>query len=108
MSYPPPPPPGSYPTGGAQGPVGNNKKAIWALAIGIFGLLCCSPLGIVAIILGNSAKQEIAGSGGMQQGEGMAKAGFILGIVALVLLVVQIILAATGVIDVTGSFDTTS
>lgn len=100
MSYPPPPPPpGQYGGAGAQGPIGNNKKAIWALVTGILGLLCCSPLGIVAIILGNSAKQEIASSHGTQQGGGMAQAGFILGIIALVILVLQILGFATGVID---------
>jgi hypothetical protein len=93
---PPPPPGGGYgqPVYGAPAPGGTNKKATWALVTGILGILCCGPLGIVAIILGRGAEQEIRTTG--QGGAGMAKAGFILGIVALVLLVVQIILFATG------------
>jgi Domain of unknown function (DUF4190) len=93
---PPPPPGGNYgqPAYGSPAAAGNNQKATWALVTGILGLLCCSPLGIVAIILGRSAEQEIRTTG--QGGAGMAKAGFILGIVALALLVLQIILFAGG------------
>src|SRR5688500_2844831 len=93
---PPPPPGGGYGEQryGAPAPGGTNKKATWALVTGILGLLCCSPLGIVAIILGRNAEQEIRATG--QGGAGLAKAGFILGIVALALLVLQIILFATG------------
>jgi Domain of unknown function (DUF4190) len=104
---PPPPPPGGYgqPSYGAPTPRGTNQKATWALVTGILGLLCCSPLGVVAIILGRSAEQEIGTTG--QGGAGMAKAGFILGIVALALLVLQVILFATGTFNFDGTFDTT-
>ena len=105
---PPPPPGGGYgqqPGYGAPAPAGNNTKATWALVTGILGLLCCSPLGVVAIILGRSAEQEIRVSG--QGGAGLAKAGFILGIVALAFLVLQIILFATGALTFDGTFDTT-
>lgn len=99
MTYQAPPPPpegGGYgqPAYGAPGPRGTNKKATWALVTGIVGLLCCAPLGIVAIVLGRGAEQEIRVTG--EGGAGMAKAGFILGIVALVLFALQIILFATG------------
>lgn len=110
MSYnePPPPPPPGYgaapqPPYGAQ-PAGTSQKAIWALVSGILSLLCCSPLGILAIILGRSAKDEIATTG--KSGGGMAQAGFVLGIIGLVFLVIQIILVATGNFDFT--FDSTS
>ena len=103
---PPPPPGGGYgqPVYGAPAPGGTSKKATWALVTGILGILCCGPLGIVAIILGRSAEQEIQTSG--QGGAGMAKAGFILGIVALALLVLQIILFSTGALDFSGTFGT--
>lgn len=99
MTYQAPPPPpegGGYgqPAYGAPGPRGNNKKATWALVTGILGLLCCAPLGVVAIVLGRGAEQEIRVTG--EGGAGMAKAGFILGIVALVLFAIQIFLFATG------------
>jgi hypothetical protein len=103
---PPPPPGGGYgqPAYGAPAPGSTNKKATWALVTGILGLLCCGPLGIVAIILGRNAEQEIRVTG--EGGAGMAKAGFILGIIALAFLVLQIILFAGGVLTLPGSSST--
>lgn len=104
MSYnePPPPPPPGYgapqPPYGAQ-PAGTSQKAIWSLVTGILGLLCCSPLGIVAILLSRSAQDEISSTG--KGGAGLAKAGFVLGIIALVFMVITIILVATGNFDFT-------
>ncbi|MCW2818338.1 MAG: hypothetical protein JWR42_1125 [Marmoricola sp.] len=101
---PPPPPGGGYGGGGYGGygavPQGNNKKAIWSLVLGILGLVCCGFFtGIPALILGRSAQREIEASGGAQKGAGMAKAGFILGILSIVLGIVGVILSLTGVID---------
>lgn len=103
---PPPPADGGYGQGGygqggygqggygAPAPQGNNQKAIWSLVLGILGLLCCGFFtGIPAIILGRSAQKEIAQTG--QQGAGLAKAGFIIGIVACVLSVIGIIWTLT-------------
>jgi hypothetical protein len=96
-SAPPPPPPGYGPGPGGYGaPPGNNNKAIWALVLGILGLLCCGILGIPAVILGKQAQNEIDRSGGTQTGRGMATAGFVLGIIACIGLVVVIVLFATG------------
>jgi hypothetical protein len=96
----PPPPPGYGPAPGGYGaPVGNNGKAIWALVLGILGILCCGILGIPAIILGKQAQGEIDRTGGAQGGRGMATAGFVLGIIACVWLVVSIILFATGALN---------
>lgn len=102
---PPPPPPGYGGPGYGGAPQGTNKKAIWALVLGILGLLCCGFItGIPALILGNSAKKEIdAGNG---SGRGLAQAGFILGIISIVLTVLSIILIAAGVINVDGSVQT--
>jgi len=107
MSYDAPPPPPSYGQSpyGAPAPQGTNTKAIWALVLGILGVLCCSPLGIVALILGRSAQTEIAQTG--QGGQGMAKAGFILGIVGIVFMVIAAILFATGALTFDGTFSTT-
>lgn len=77
-----------------------NKKALWSMILGILGLVCCGLFaGIPALILGNTAKKEIAASGGSQTGGGMATAGVILGIIAIVLSVIQIILFATGALS---------
>ncbi|MEI2819181.1 MAG: DUF4190 domain-containing protein [Marmoricola sp.] len=70
---------GAAPTGGT------NQKALWAMILGILSLCCGFLLGIPAIILGVIGGKEIAASGGMQQGEGMAKAGLILGVIGTVI-----------------------
>ena len=51
-------------------------------------------LGPVAIYLGITAKREIQESGGRLKGSGMATAGIVLGIIALVTFVLSIILLA--------------
>ncbi len=67
------------------------------MILGILSPLCCGIItGIPALILGNIAKKDIAGSGGMQKGEGMVKAGVILGIISIVFTVIVIILYAAG------------
>ena len=106
MSYSePPPPPPQYgapqpPMGGA--PQKTNSKAVWSLVLGILGLVCCGFVtGIPALILGNMAKKEIdAGNG---TGRGMAQAGFILGIIAIVWGILGLILALTGSLDFSAS-----
>jgi hypothetical protein len=96
-STPPPPPPGYGPGPGGYGaPPGNNSKAIWSLVLGILGILCCGILGIPALILGKQAQNEIDRSGGTQTGRGLATAGFVLGILACIGLVVVGVLVATG------------
>jgi hypothetical protein len=92
----PPPPPDQYGYGYGYGQPRTSQKAVWALVTGLIGLLCCSPAGIVALILGNIAKKEIAASGGAETGAGMAQAGVILGIIAIVLMVLTVVLAVTG------------
>jgi hypothetical protein len=108
MSYSAPPPPdasGAY--GGGYAQPKTNSKAVWALVLGIVGLVCCGFFaGIPALILGNSAKKEIAASGGAQSGEGMAQAGVVLGIIAIVLGVLGIILLLAGVIAMPSSTST--
>ena len=75
---------------GAFGPV-TNQKAAWALGVGVASIVlgCCFALfglgGIASIILGVQARREIAASGGMQTGEGLAIAGIVTGIVAVLL-----------------------
>lgn len=54
-------------------------------------VVCCSILGPVAIFLGNASRQRIAASGNTLGGGGLATAGFVLGIIGTVFLVLQII-----------------
>lgn len=70
-------------------PAGNTDSgAITALVLGIVGLVI-PPLfvllGPIALAVGSGAKKRIAASGGTIQGEGVAQAGYILGIIGTVL-----------------------
>jgi hypothetical protein len=98
----------AYPTPGyAPAPPTTNTNAIVALVFGIGSLLLGFGCGVgflagpVAIILGQRARREIEQTG--QQGDGMALAGVITGIVStvllaigVVLLIVIVVLAAAG------------
>jgi hypothetical protein len=87
MSYdapPPPPPYGGNPYGMQQQPPRSSSKGTWALVCGILGIVCCGPLGIVAVIVGRQAQRE-------GQPGGTAKAGEILGWIAIALMVLGII-----------------
>lgn len=101
-AYPPPPgqqpPPGGWPPppgapGGYGGMPQGNQKAMWSMIVGIVSILCCGIItGPIAIVLSVQAKKEIAAAHGMQTGDGMAKAGLILGIIAIPLSIVWIVL----------------
>ena len=104
MSYPDPPqqPPEPPQYGGPPqygygpgGPQPTNKKATWSLVLGIVGIVCCGFFaGIPALILGSSAKKEIAAGNG--SGAGMATAGIVLGWISIALGILGVILLATG------------
>jgi Domain of unknown function (DUF4190) len=100
MSYEAPPPPAPPPPGVPGVPPGqpygapppNSGKAVTALVLGILGIVMCQVLGVAAVIVGKQANDEIAASGGRLGGEGLAKAGIILGWVAVALLVVTAVI----------------
>lgn len=78
-------------------PVENAPNAVASMVLGIcaivipyIGLI----LGIVAIVLANKSNRAIAAQPGRYTGAGMAKAGKILGIVAICLYTLVIIFAA--------------
>lgn len=99
--YPPPPagyppfapggypqmgyPPGGYPVAPA------HPQSVTALVLGIVGLLCCAVASPFAIWLGRKSMREIDASGGQLSGRGQAQAGFILGIVGVVVWVLGIV-----------------
>ncbi|CAM8621092.1 Domain of unknown function DUF4190 [Acidimicrobiia bacterium] len=96
-AYTPPPayPPAAYAPPPYAPPMGSvaptAQEALWAMILGIASLVCCGfILGIPAIILGSNAKKKIASSGGTLGGEGMAKAGVILGWISVGLSIVGI------------------
>jgi hypothetical protein len=73
---------------------------VLGICCAIFGLV-----GIVAIVLGRSAQKEIAASGGRLTGEGMAKAGFVLGIIGSVIGVLMTILNVVLLVAGNGTID---
>jgi len=79
----------NYNQGGAgmpPAPVQTSTNAIISLIAGIAGLFFLPLIGgLVAILTGNSAKKEIANSGGTIGGQGLAQAGVIMGWIGLVL-----------------------
>lgn len=80
----PPPYDAGWTGAGWPAPPVQNKKALWAMIVGILSVTCCCfLLGVPAIVLGVLARQEIAASGGRQDGGGMALAGIVLGAVGL-------------------------
>lgn len=82
QSWPPPTP--AYGQPAAPG-APTNQKAIWALVLGILGVLCCGIFtAIPALIVGILANKEIGASGGSQTGRGMAIAGIVLGIAGII------------------------
>lgn len=115
---PPPPPPGYGGPGYGGPPMGgppqNSSKAVAALVVGIVSPilgLCCAIIGlvgIVAVVLGRNAQKEIAASNGRLTGEGMAKAGVILGIIGsslgLLMTILNVVLLVLG--DGTIDFNT--
>jgi hypothetical protein len=78
------------PTGAATGTaLPTNGLAIASLVLGIVWLWGIGS--ILAIIFGVVAKNQIEQSGGRQQGQGLATAGIVLGVVTLGIFVIALI-----------------
>lgn len=95
MSYGTPPPPSGGPSGqqppyGGQ-PAPTHGSATTALVLGILSLVICAPLGIPAFIIGRRAEREILASQGALSGEGLARAGWITGLIGMILLALSIL-----------------
>jgi hypothetical protein len=88
--------PGSY---GQQPPYGypprqDHPRALLALILGIVGLVVCGPVAPFAWWIGKKAVDEIDASGGQLGGRGMAKAGYILGIIGTIVLAIGVLVFA--------------
>jgi len=79
----------------------NSSMALVSLITGILGLTIFPVIGsFVALITGSMAKKEIANSRGALSGEGLAKAGIILGWVGIGLPVCVLCIAAITILFV--------
>ena len=74
-----------------------SGRAVASLVLGVCGIACCF-LGPISLLLGNSALGRIRASGGALGGEGMARAGRILGIVGTVILVLGVAVASIEIV----------
>jgi ABC-type Fe3+ transport system permease subunit len=95
LSYGTPPPTdgpyGQQPPYGGQ-PAPTHGSATTALVLGILSLVVCGFLGIPAYIIGKRAEREVKMSQGQLSGEGLAKAGWIMGLIAMILTALGILL----------------
>ncbi len=88
--YGTPPPPPSY-SGGMGGGAVDHPKGVTILVLGILSVVCCSPLGIAALVMGNTALREIDAQPGRYSNRQLVQIGRILGIVGIVLLALSLL-----------------
>jgi hypothetical protein len=69
----------------------DHPKGVTILVLGILSLVCCSPLGIAAYLMGNTALKEIDAQPGRYSNRQIVQIGRILGIVGMVLLVLSVL-----------------
>jgi hypothetical protein len=93
MSYPPQPPYGT-PYGYGYPVPPSHPRATMILVLGILGLVCCTPCGPFAWVMGHRALKEIRSSGGTVGGQGTVMAGYICGIIATGLLIFTVVILA--------------
>lgn len=63
-----------------------SSRAVWALVLGILGLILCGILAPVAWWLGAAELRDIKAGLAPQSGQGLATAGMVLGIIGTVFL----------------------
>ncbi len=69
----------------------SSNRPVTALVLGIIGILCCALCGPIAWFIAKQELNAIAAGHAPAAGEGMAKAGLILGIIGTVLLVFSVL-----------------
>jgi len=67
----------------------DHSKATVIFVLGLLGVITCPLMGPFALLMGNKYKAECAEAG--EPMEGMGTAGWVMGIVGTVLLVVQVV-----------------
>jgi uncharacterized membrane protein YjgN (DUF898 family) len=82
----------------AHGPVEDHPRATTSLVLGILGFLLCQLLAPVAWVVGKRTKDEIDASGGRYGGRASAQAGYLLGVLGTVLVLLVLIVVAVVII----------
>ncbi|HYX25774.1 MAG TPA: DUF4190 domain-containing protein [Thermoanaerobaculia bacterium] len=83
----PPPPPPLVP----QAQQSASTQAVTSLILGILGVICCGLIAPIAWYIGNQELKAIQSGASPVAGEGLAKAGMILGIIGTILLGLSLI-----------------
>jgi Domain of unknown function (DUF4190) len=78
-------------------PAVQHPQAVIALVLGILGLAVCPLIGIAALVVGNKARKDIDASPAQFAGRGMATAGYVLGIISVVLTVLVVLIIVLGI-----------
>lgn len=83
-------------------------RATLVLILGIIGLMCCMPVGIIAWVLGHQDLKDMNAGVMDPTGRGMTQAGKILGMISVILFVLGAILwfglVAVGVLTAPAAF----
>lgn len=100
--YPAAPPPGQtpgyYPPPGQVQYAPDHPKATTSMVMGILGLVVCGFLAPFAWSMGKRTMNEIDASNGTVGGRGAAQAGYIMGIIGTVLLIIGLVVVVLYVI----------
>ena len=76
-----------------------HPQATTAFILGLLGLVTsCLPVGIGGLVIGARVRREIDASAGQWGGRGLATAGWVLGIISVVLLALLVILIGIGLL----------
>jgi len=79
-------------------PPPDHPQATTALVLGIVGVVVCQVLAPFAFVMGRKAVREIDASGGTLGGRGNAQAGYVLGIVGMVMLGLGLLILLVNVV----------
>ncbi len=75
-----------------------HPRATTAFVLGLLGLVLCPPVGIGGVVIGGRVRREIDAAGGQWGGRGLATAGWVLGIISVVLLGLYVIFIGFAVV----------
>ena len=76
----------------------SHPQATTAFVLGLLGLVLCPPVGIAGLVMGGRVRREIDASGGQWGGRGLATAGWVLGIISVILVGLYVIFIGIAVV----------